>query len=182
MPKRLIRGVEVAANIAVVIAALALTVALVKTYVLPSGARNAADGGAVSDDRRAQAIRKGEKVNLPDVDWAKNGQTLLLVLSSGCHYCSESAPFYQRLVKGSDISRIALLPQPVDEGKQYVESLGITVNEVRQVRLDSLRVPGTPTILMVDGAGVVTDSWFGVLSPEEETALLARVQMNRTGD
>ncbi|HYY94955.1 MAG TPA: hypothetical protein VE713_10580 [Pyrinomonadaceae bacterium] len=179
MPKKLIKAVEVMANVAVLIAAVSLSVALFKTYVIPTAARGTSEG--VADDGHPQPIRKGDKVNLPGVDWAKNGQTLLLVLSSGCHYCTESAPFYQRLTKGSDVNRIALLPQPADEGRRYVDSLGITVGEVRQVSLNSLRVPGTPTILIVDKNGVVTDSWVGLLSSEEEAALLSRVQMNRTG-
>jgi hypothetical protein len=181
MSKKVIRVAEIAANVAVVIAALSLSAALVKSYVLPGAARNGIAATA-SEERGAQGIHKGEKLNLPDVDWAKNGQTLLLVLSSGCHFCTESAPFYQRLIRESGINRIALLPQPADEGRRYIESLGITVGEVRQVRLDSLRVIGTPTILIVDRDGVVTDSWVGVLSPEEETALLGRVRMDRAGD
>jgi hypothetical protein len=42
---------------------------------------------------------RGTKVNLPGVDWAQNEQPLLLVLDEKCRFCTESAPFYQRLIQ-----------------------------------------------------------------------------------
>lgn len=166
MSNKLMRSLEAGANAAVIVAAISLSVVLIKTYVLSNPTRTALDSG-------------GETVNLSNVDWAKNGHTLLLALSSTCHYCTESAPFYQRLAKESNTRRIAVLPEPVSEGKQYVEGLGLTVDEVRQVRLDSVGVRGTPTILLVNNAGVVTDSWIGVLSSEQEAEVLSRVQISR---
>src|SRR5205085_12578264 len=41
----------------------------------------------------------GSTLSLAGMNWAKNKQTRLLVLRDGCHFCSDSAPFYQRLVK-----------------------------------------------------------------------------------
>jgi hypothetical protein len=55
----------------------------------------------------------GTKLSLPDVDWAKNNRTLVLALQTGCNYCTESAPFYQRLVteaSNHNIPLIAVLP------------------------------------------------------------------------
>src|SRR5437764_20288 len=57
----------------------------------------------------------GTKPQLHDIDWAKNKQTILLVLQRGCHFCTESAPFYSRLSEevnaSKDVQLLAVLPQ-----------------------------------------------------------------------
>ncbi len=40
----------------------------------------------------------GAKINLSGVDWSKSERNLVLALSTTCHFCSESAGFYQKLV------------------------------------------------------------------------------------
>jgi hypothetical protein len=39
-----------------------------------------------------------------------------------------------------------------------------------------LGVPGTPSLLLVNQAGTVEDTWIGKLSPERETEVLNRLQ------
>lgn len=59
---------------------------------------------------------------------------------------------------------LALLPQSVMEGKQYLEKLGVPVDDLRQVQLQSIGVTGTPTLLLVDSTGTVVDVWAGKLT------------------
>ena len=98
----------------------------------------------------------GERVSLQGVDWAKSGKNLILALSTQCHFCSESAGFYQRLVPSalsSGAQVIAVLPQPVSDSSSYLENLGVKVPEILQSPLDSVEVSGTPTLLVVDRHG-----------------------------
>lgn len=108
-----------------------------------------------------------------DIDWKQNKQTLILAISSSCHFCTESAPFYKKLAQNKGDTRlVALLPQPVEEGREYLERLGVSVDEVRQSSLDQIGVHGTPSLLLVDASGVVKNFWVGRLPPDQESTVL----------
>jgi hypothetical protein len=119
------------------------------------------------------------------VDWAKNGQTLLMVLSRDCHFCTESAPFYQRLSRETagrpGIHLLALFPQEAEEGRKYLDNLGISVNEIRQAAPASTGAGGTPTLILVDQNGIIKKSWVGKLSAPEESEVLSQLAANRPG-
>ena len=171
MMSKLSKKLELAANIAIIVVAILIGVVFVKNYLLSS--RSAPESG----DYRIPA---GTKVALPNVDWAQNGQTLLLVLQKGCRFCSESAPFYQRLrretASSSKVHMVAVLPQDVDESKQYLSSLNVPIDEVRQSELDALGVQGTPTLMLVNGKGEVTESWVGKLPSNQEIEVLSKLR------
>lgn len=121
-------------------------------------------------------------MNLPDVNWEKNGQTLVLALQTGCHFCTESAPFYKAIAqnrnKRGNTRLIAILPQPVDASRNYLSNLGIAVDDVKQMQLPALGVQGTPTLLLIDKKGVVINAWRGKLPPSEESKVLSRISRN----
>jgi hypothetical protein len=71
---------------------------------------------------------------------------------------------------------VAVLPQDVSEGRKYLNELGVPINEVRQSTLESLGVGGTPTLILVDNKGAVTDSWVGKLPPDKESEVLGHLQ------
>jgi len=50
------------------------------------------------------------------------------------------------------------------------------VDQVRQVSLGTIGVRGTPTILLVDGKGVVTKLWTGKLQAQAEDEVLAALR------
>jgi cell division inhibitor SulA len=95
-------------------------------------------------------------------------------------FCSESAPFYQQLVKesGGNTRIVAVLPQTVSDGKDYLKRLGLSVDNVMQVQFGSLGVKGTPTLILVDSNGVVIDSWVGKLPNMEEAKVISRVHQS----
>ncbi len=103
-----------------------------------------------------------------------------MALSTQCHFCSESAQFYQRVAqertRAGSLRLVAVLPQPVDESQQYLKELGVTVDDVKQLRLDSIGVNGTPTLIMANSEGIVADSWRGKLSDEKELEVIARLK------
>lgn len=97
----------------------------------------------------------------------------MLAVSSTCHFCSESAPFYKTLASNKGDTRIvAVLPQSIEEGKKYLEKLGVMVDDVKQVALDEIGVSGTPSVLLVDNSGVVKNVWFGKLPADKEQVVL----------
>lgn len=106
----------------------------------------------------------GDRVSLQGVDWSKSKQNLVLALSTTCHFCSESAAFYRRLVPSATsdgIRVLAVLPEPISDGRSYLENLDITVSEVVQSPLSAVEVYGTPTVLLVDNRGKIQKAWAG---------------------
>src|SRR5213080_2424464 len=120
--------VQLLANIAIIVVAILLGIVVVKRFVLPAYPK--------SEPVEAAKITPGIKLSLPGLDWGKDERTLLMVLSTNCHYCTDSAPFYQRLAqekaKHGDIGLVAVLPQSAGEAQKYLNDHGVSVDEVRQ--------------------------------------------------
>ena len=109
-----------------------------------------------------------------------------MVLSTTCHFCTESAPFYQRLVqekaKHGDVRLVAVLPQSISDAQQYLSEHGILVDQIAQAVPDAVHVRGTPTLIMVDHTGSVVQSWIGKLPAEKEAEVLNRFLGERSGN
>lgn len=172
MLRNVSKKIELVADLAIIVLACLLAVALVKNYLWSKPSEQ-----PVKSQQQGPVTDPTTRVSSLEVNWKQNGQTLVLAISTSCHFCTDSAPFYQALVKRKKETRVvAVLPQPVEEGRAYLEKLGISVDEIRQLSLDRMGVRGTPTLLLVDASGAVKDSWVGKLSPEKETDVLSRLQ------
>lgn len=175
--KDLTKKVELLANLAIIVVAALLAFVLVSRYLLPSEQKA---GGA-----EAAQVKAGMKLSLPGVDWGQSNRTLLLVLSTTCHFCSESAPFYQRLAqeksKHGDVRLVAVLPQGIEEAQKYLADHGIAVDQVRQSIPGAPYAKGTPTLILVDSTGSVVASWVGKLPAEKEAEVLSRILGERAG-
>lgn len=98
----------------------------------------------------------------------------MLAISTTCHFCTESAAFYKKLVQLRKATRlIAITPQSIENAKKYLESLGVAVDEVKQLPLERIGVQGTPTLLLPDSSGTVIQTWAGKLTPEKEHHVLS---------
>lgn len=119
-----------------------------------------------------------KQITVPEVNWSGQPKTLVIAFQSSCRFCNESAPFYKRLietVKDKNIKLVAVLPTEIEESRAHLDKLGLTNLEVRQASLDSIQVNGTPTLLMVNNKGEVTDSWVGKLPPNKETEVINKL-------
>jgi len=159
------RKIEMAANIAIIIAALAVVLIFIRNYTQkPAGP--------------PPTIATGTKLPLQDVNWQSSEKNLVLVVSTTCHFCTESAGFYRELVsqcKQQHVRTIAVLPQVVPEAESYLKNEGVTVDEVRQSALSDIKVYGTPTLLLVDSGGIVRNVWEGKLPDKQEKEVLAKL-------
>jgi hypothetical protein len=122
-------------------------------------------------------VKAGDKlVSLKGWDWGAQDRTLVLVLRKGCHFCEDSAPFYQRLVAqqqaGSKTAIVAVFPDSDDVAKEVVQTEGLGIPAVAGVPLERLKVSGTPTLLLVDSSGKVLNAWDGMLSPRQELEVM----------
>lgn len=154
------RKLEIATNVAVLFVAVLVGLLALKQFGGPRASQ--------------PQIKIGERIALKGVNWGH--RNLVLALSSACHFCSESAPFYKRLARQiqqqSDVQIMAILPQPVEAGRAYLDGLGISIDDIRQVRFSDVPIPGTPTLLLVNPKGEVEKAWIGKLTPDVESEVL----------
>jgi thioredoxin-related protein len=157
------KAIELAANIGIVLVAVAALVIFARSYLTQPA---------------TQRALVGEKLALKDVNWQVSKKSIVLVLSTTCHFCTESAPFYRQLVKKSEeqhVRTIAVFPQAAVEASSYLKNQDVVVSEVRQSSLADMQVDGTPTLLLIDEKGVVRGEWVGKLPLDGEKDVLAKL-------
>jgi hypothetical protein len=191
---KLARTVEIATNLSIIAVALLGATVLIKNDLLRPGATNPTDIRAAASDRNSPGSpgnqrtnrpapsgpAAGTQISVPGINWSDSEETVVLALSDKCHFCTESAPFYQTLSREladrKNVRMVAVFPQQVDAGKKYLDGLNVPITQVAQVTLDSLGVRGTPTLVLVDKSGTVKQSWVGRLTTEREAEVLSRVK------
>jgi thioredoxin-related protein len=118
---------------------------------------------------------------LPGYRFGDHEKTLVLAIRKGCHFCEESLPFYKRLVeleKSNSLHAhvLAVMPDDKDSASKALQSSGAVVDGIFSQPLDSLKVSGTPTLLLLDSKGRVERAWIGQLNPQGEKELIATVE------
>jgi hypothetical protein len=162
------RRLESGLNVLLMLACLALVGGIAYAHFGPS--RSAQSSLAVP--------LKGEKLKISGVEWSNSQRTLVLALSTHCHFCTASGDFYKRLqavAAARGVPIVAVLSQPTDEARQYLENLGVSTTVIKQAPLATVSVSATPTLMVVNLEGVVTDSWTGQLSPEFEKEVISKL-------
>jgi Redoxin len=110
------------------------------------------------------------------VNYAAAGKTLLMVVRSGCSFCTESMPFYRKLkteASAKGVKIVALTSDPLSTFRPYVASQGVDADDVISIDPRALKVRATPTLLLVDSGGKITSIWMGRLKEAEENGLVA---------
>ena len=186
------RIVEIVTNLSIIAVALIGATVLVGNYLLlparpVASAVRPADTGSTGPRENSRSDRPaptgpaaGTQIAVPGVSWSDSDETVVLALSNKCHFCTESAPFYQKLMRElaaqKNVRVVAVFPQEIDEGKKYLDGLNVPIINVAQATLDTLGVRGTPTLVLVDKTGTVKQSWVGRLTAERESEVLSRIK------
>lgn len=185
------KAVEVTTNLSIIAVALIGATVLVKNYLLRpvtapvENARAAGNGNPSRENQRANGSAPsgptaGTQISLPGINWNDSEETVVIALSNKCHFCTESAPFYQRLTQELAASKkvrvVAVFPQEVGEGKKYLDGLNVPITDIAQAQLSSVGVKGTPTLVLVDKSGTVKQAWVGRLTADRETEVLSRIK------
>jgi rhodanese-related sulfurtransferase/thioredoxin-related protein len=112
----------------------------------------------------------GQVVPLPDVKLTQP-KTLVLVLSTTCHFCQASAPFYKRLLaqqRDQHWEAVAIFPQSESSAVAYMNSHALAPTVTRHGDFNSLRIVATPTLMLLDNKGALLQQWIGQLTPEDQ--------------
>jgi thiol-disulfide isomerase/thioredoxin len=141
--------------------------------------------GKVARPHLPQSIAAGDQLGqVPGIDWSRHRRTLVLALNSDCHFCQDSAPFYQRLAKAQpagaqDVAIVAVFPNDAEAVRQVIKDEGLALRSIPAVPLEKLGVVGTPTLMLVDSQGRVERTWFGLLTAREEVEVMRVVSGGR---
>ena len=162
-------GLDVAANVAILGVCILIGTIGVKKFLLN-------DPHAAAD-----MLRKGSRMELPGVDWGRADRTLLLALSTQCHFCDESSEFYRRLApkaSAAGVPLVAVFPQSTNEAHTHwtSQSLPLTGVEFVQVPAGRLPISGTPTVVLINRKGVVLRTWTGKQPASGEAEIIREVQ------
>jgi thiol-disulfide isomerase/thioredoxin len=109
-------------------------------------------------------IAVGEQLKLADVDWQQNKKSLVFFLNKDCQYCTSSAPAYRQLTEEAvnhNVKSLAVFPHSAEEAKAYLESINLSIDEIRTGPRSSYKIAGTPTVLFVNSSGTVEGVWVG---------------------
>jgi thioredoxin-related protein len=125
-----------------------------------------------------RSVAAGDRLaRVQGLDWSQHRRTLLLVLNTGCHFCQDSVPFYQKLIQArrhdtDGIDVVAVFPNEVEMVRQFTREENLAIRSVPGVPLDKLGVNATPTLILVNQEGRVQQSWVGVLTARQEIEVL----------
>jgi thioredoxin-related protein len=165
MSEKIHKKLEIVAYVAVIIMSLVTAIIIAKPYFFQN-----------IRQPEIRSISKGTPISL-DENWKANKKTLILVVSTQCHFCSESADFYKRLIINKlETQFVFISPQSAEDTKSYLTGLGIPFENVKQTNIKNLNISGTPTLILVDENGNALNSWIGKLSPEKEEEVIKALQ------
>lgn len=122
----------------------------------------------------------GREVKLPGADWQGAPLSVLLQLSSTCHFCNESMPFYKQLMaaRPAKVPVIVASSDAVAVMRQHLADEQVVVDKVLHSRMESFGT-GTPTIYIVDSKGLVKRAFVGKLDSAGEKELLSIVERGK---
>jgi len=117
---------------------------------------------------------------LPGYSLAADKRSLVLVVKETCKYFTASMPFYHRLAQtvreqGGSVSLVGVCPDPTDVCAAYLKRHDIAVERAIGVAQGTLKVAGTPTLLLIE-QGKGASVWRGQLPPRDEDEVLAAVR------
>ena len=153
-------NIELVVQVVIAIAVVITAGVLVKRTVWPGQASS-----------RMPSINAGERLTIPNVDWARNKKTLVFFLKKDCSYCTSSAGLYRQLVEDAtkrNVKTVAVLPNTPEDARKYLQYIELPIENVYTGPLGDYKISGTPTVLFVDDSGIVKRVWIGAQTEREQ--------------
>jgi len=164
MPMNVRSNIEFGVNIAIALAVVVIAGVMVNRYLFTEQTNP-----RLLQDYKQALMNK--RIDVPNVNWSQNGRSLVFFLDKDCAYCTSSAPFYRQLleeVAKRDVRALAILPNSIDEARNYLHSLKLPIENVYSASLASYNLPGTPSVLLLDHEGVVKNVWLDAMRGHEK--------------
>jgi hypothetical protein len=131
------RKIETLANVSIILTALLFCAKLADEEWLHKPARELTPSGQV-----VSALR-GARLQINGVNWDQAEKTLVMALSTQCHFCQESTPFYKELaaspsVRSKRVAIVTVFPQRQAEAESFVKASEIQANKVLSMPLQTI--------------------------------------------
>jgi hypothetical protein len=160
---------DVAANVTIIVVCILAAVVLVRREFFPP--RPEAPPGAVAAGEQMDVLRGA----VP----AGSSRALVIAVAPNCHFCNDSMAFYKQLLAQRDSAHSAVKvvaavssPEARADEQTKMSANGVKPDAVVQLDFRQIKVPGTPTVLLVDGNGKVLSVWMGKLDARGEREVL----------
>lgn len=159
-------SLETASHLAFIVACAVLSAVVVWQYF-----------GAPSRREAREGVGKDTSLPAEHVLRQRPGLTVYVEISSGCHYCTESMPFYSRLANEAQRShgRVTVVfgsGESIATTIRYLENNGVHAPVAVSAPGD-LPVKGTPTLFVIGRMGTILNGWLGRLSHRQEEIVLS---------
>lgn len=157
--------IEKVANIIVVVAIVVVTGIIAKKYLFDS-------------NEPIQTIKAGKVVSFPDVDWARNGKTIVIAVKRDCPHCTASAPFFHQASDEASKNGITIefvLPDSDQDTTDYLAGINISRQNIHKVPLWKYGFRATPTLLFINREGLIKDIWVGRIDSENWSQVLTKL-------
>jgi hypothetical protein len=119
---------EIFSNLAIILLAVVLGYVVVSRFSPATLSTPPRDNPA--------GLTAGTQLPQIGLDWGKSDRHLLLVLSTTCRYCTDSLPFYRKLIEKRGTTEgprvVAMFPQSQPEATAYLASAKLEVDEILQ--------------------------------------------------
>ena len=149
---------ELGAQLAIAVAVLVVAGVFVKRNLFPA---------AEVPRGLPPTIQVGEKLNA----WQQSDKALVFFLQIGCVHCADAAPFYKQVVEEasrSGVSSTAVLPSSAEDSIKYLKDHDLPIATVLSANPAIYKINATPTVLLVDKAGIVRGRWDGYASGKQK--------------
>ena len=122
---------------------------------------------------------------MQNVDYAGSDVTVLLGLNSKCTFCTQSMPILREVSRrvallGSQKARLVSIgTEPIAVIQSYLDAHGLSTTQTLSVTPSSALAAvatRTPSLVLVNRAGTVLESWPGLVTAERAEQLLKRVE------
>lgn len=164
--------IERAANVAILIATIALVVLVANDFLRRAGAAQTVP----------PTFRIGDRFpSIRGLNFASHPHgTLVLFISSRCHFCSDSMPFYRHLVTARrqptvSPSLIAVGYESAESLREYLSAHNVALDGEFELGDQVSELAATPTLVLVDASSRVLRVWTGELPPDEQADVERRV-------
>ena|ERR1700720_2312569 len=169
MTQKIKNSLEIATSVAVILVAIVVLTTFVRGYFNQNPQPQIQTG-----------LQRGQQLtNLTSViSHSNDNQTILLVaMTTTCHFCEESIPFYNQLAEtfqktSGSPAFLAVFPNPEDQVRTYAARQQLKMPTLAAVDFNSLKVNGTPTMIWLDHTGKILDFWVGKPSKTDEQQIL----------
>jgi thioredoxin-related protein len=163
---------DVVTNLAILATCVIASTVLVRREFFPP--RPAPPPKTVTAGERFDALRDVVPAGAPKV--------MVIALAPNCHFCNDSMLFYRELITRRDSSRsavrvVAAVPsaEARDPEGSTLAASGVKPDALVQLDFESLKVRGTPTVLLIDRQGKILAVWEGLLDARDRDQVLSRL-------